>query len=352
MIKGGIDLFVSCLRKMALSGLLRLCAIFIFAATVTVPSSTKAQDVNFFRIGTAGIAGTYYPIGGMVALTISNPYGSRPCDQGGSCGIPGLIGVPQSSNGSVSNVDAIRQGRLESGFVQSNVIHWAYTGTGVFDGKTPARELRAITNLYRESMHVVARRNAGIKNISDLRGKRVSLDEPGSGTLGDARLVLAEYGITEKDIKPEYIKPNMAMQKIERGELDAFFIVAGYPAKSISQLVAQKSIVLVPIINSKAESLVRRTGQFSHDAIPAGTYAGIPETPTLGVGAQWIVNAGLDEELVYKITKALWNKAARQILDNGHPQGRAIVLEHALEGLGVPLHSGAERYYKEIGMVK
>lgn len=329
-----------------------LFVFFVLLAAIVVGVPSYAQDIRFFRIGTAGIAGTYYPIGGMVALTISNPHGSRPCDQGGSCGIPGLIGVPQSSNGSVSNVEAILHGSLESGFAQSNVIQWAYTGTGMFVGKPPVHELRAITSLYRETMHVVARRDAGINSIDDLRGKRVSLDEPGSGTLGDARLVLAEYGITEKDILPEYIKPNLAMRKIEEGRLDAFFIVAGYPAKSISELVVRKGITLIPISKEKSESLIRRNGLFSRDVVPAGTYGGIPETPTVSVGAQWIVNVNLDEELVYKITKAFWNKAARQIMDNGHPKGRAIVLEHALDGLGIPLHPGSERYYREIGMVK
>ncbi len=345
-------MFISCPQIMRIIWPFRLIAFVVFAVTAVTASATETQDINFFRIGTAGIAGTYYPIGGMVALTISNPRGSRPCDQGGSCGIPGLIGVPQSSNGSVSNVEAIFSGQLESGFAQSNVIHEAYTGTGVFEGKPPIHELRAITSLYRETIHVVARKNAGITSISDLRGKRVSLDEPGSGTLGDARLVLAEYGITEKDILPEYIKPNLAMRKIVDDRLDAFFIVVGYPAKSISQLVAGKDITLLPISHEKSSSLVRRTGLFSHDIVPAGTYGDIPETPTVSVGAQWIVNVNLDNDLVYKITKAFWNKAARQIMDNGHPKGRAIVIENALDGLGIPLHPGAERYYKEIGMVK
>ena len=323
------------------------CAVF-----TTLGTSSNAQEMTFFRIGTGGIAGTYYPIGAMVALTISNPTGSRPCDQGGSCGILGLVGIPQSSNGSVSNIKAISRGSLESGFAQSDVIHWAYTGTGIFEGQPPNKKLRAISNLYPETIHVVARKGAGITQIRDLRGKRVSLDEPGSGTLVDARIVLSEHGLSENDLKPEYIKPDMAMRKIERGQLDAFFIVAGYPTASVSLLAANKSVSLVPIAKKEANAMVDQKRFFAHDIVPAGTYEGISEISTISVGAQWIVGAGVDEGLVYEITRALWNAASRKILDNGHPKGRAIVMEKALDGITIPLHPGAERYYREIGMVK
>ncbi len=163
-------------------------------------ASIQADDLRFFRIGTGGVSGTYYPIGGMIAHAISNPPGARPCSQGGSCGPSGLIVIAQSANGSVANVNGIQQGKLESGFVQSDVAYWAYTGTGTFSGNNPVSELRTIASLYSESVHIVVRRDSGIKRVQDLRGKRVSLDEPGSGTLIDAELVLREYGISRQDI--------------------------------------------------------------------------------------------------------------------------------------------------------
>ena len=181
--------------------LLRLLATGFVAAAAA--SAAVAQDMKFFRIGTGGTAGTYYPIGGLIANAISNPPGSRECDKGGSCGAPGVVATAVASNGSVANINGIQSGQLESGFTQSDVAYWAYTGTGVYDGKPKVADLRLIGNLYPETIHVVARKGANIKSIADLKGKRVSLDEPGSGTLVDARIILGAWGITEKDIKAE-----------------------------------------------------------------------------------------------------------------------------------------------------
>src|SRR6187549_51356 len=195
-------------------------AVVSVALTAVVVGATIAQDIKFFRIGTGGTAGTYYPIGGLIANAISNPPGSRACADGGSCGVPGLVATAVASNGSVANINGITSGQMESGFTQSDVAFWAYTGTGVYEGKPKVADLRLIANLYPETIHVVARKGAGIKSVADLKGKRVSLDEPGSGTLIDAKLVLGAFGITEKDIKPEYLKPNQAGDKLRDGGLD------------------------------------------------------------------------------------------------------------------------------------
>jgi len=314
--------------------------------------TSPAQDISVFRIGTGGIAGTYYPVGGLIAQAISRPPGSRPCDQGGSCGVEGLIAVPQSSNGSVSNIKAIAEGRLESGFAQSDVVYWAYTGTGRFKGKEPVKNLRVIANLYPETLHLVTGKNAGIKTVSDLKGKRVSLDEAGSGTLVDARIVLSIYGLAEKDLIAEYMKPDVAIEKMKQGQLDAFFIVAGYPTASVRALAADGRIILVPIDEDKARKMSEKWKFFAADRIPAGTYSGIPETATVSVGAQWVVSADADEKLVYNITKAIWNTASRKILDSGHPRGKSITLDTALDGIAIPLHPGANRFYKEAGLIK
>jgi TRAP transporter TAXI family solute receptor len=169
-----------------------------------------SQDITFFRIGTGATAGTYFPIGGLIANAISNPPGSRACADGGSCGVPGLVATSVASNGSVANATAIAAGTMQSGFVQSDVAYWAYTGTGIYEGRPKADGLRAIASLYPESFQLVARKGSGIKSVTDLKGKRLSLDEPGSGTLVDARLILAAYGLTEKDMKAEYLKTQQA----------------------------------------------------------------------------------------------------------------------------------------------
>jgi len=318
---------------------------------MAVSLGSTAQEMRFFRIGTGGVAGTYYPIGGLIADIISHPPGARPCNRGGSCGVPGLVGIAQSSNGSVANVDAIASRTLESGFLQSDIAYWAYSGTGIYEGKPKVDQLRAIANLYPESIHLVARKDAGITSVADLAGKRVSLDEPGSGTLVDARIILDAYGISEDDLHAEYIKPSLAVAKMRDGELDAFIIVAGYPTASVLEVCAKIGCELLPIEGPKADELIAEHQFFAKDTIPAGTYDGVPATPTLSVGAQWLIGADIDEELVYGITKALWHENARKLLDDGHPRGKAITLETALDGIGIPLHPGAERFYREQGML-
>lgn len=310
----------------------------------------QAEDLRIFRIGTGGVAGTYYPIGGMIAHAVSNPPGDRPCEQGGSCGPPGLVAIAQSANGSVANVRDIGQHNLESGFVQSDVAYWAYTGSGTFEGDPPNRELRSIASLYPESIHIVARADAGIDRIADLIGKRVSLDEPGSGTLIDAQLVLNEYGITREDIVVQYLKPDVAIQRIRQNKLDAFFFVAGYPARAVSELAGDTAIKLLPIDGPEADRLIERYRFFARDDIPAGVYRNVARVETVNVGAQWLVGASVDADVVYGITKTLWSKNSRKLLDNGHAKGRYITLTTALQGITVPLHPGAERFYNEIGI--
>src|ERR1044071_8955007 len=231
--------------------------IAVFASiAVLSAAAVVAQDVKFFRIGTGGTAGTYYPIGGLIANAISNPPGSRACNEGGSCGVPGLVATAVASNGSVANINGIVSGQLESGFTQSDVAYWAYTGTGVYDGKPKVAELRLIANLYPETIHIVVRKDAGIKTPFDLKFKRVSLDEPGSGTLVDARLILASFNITKKDIKPEYLKPNQAGDKLRDGSLDAFFFVGGYPTSAIAELAsAGGGIDLLPLAGPEIDRL-------------------------------------------------------------------------------------------------
>lgn len=324
------------------------------AAAVVVTlglGAANAQEMSFFRIATGGTAGTYFPIGGLLANAISNPPGSRPCEEGGSCGAPGLVATALASNGSVANVNGIKGGTIESGFSQSDVAYWAYTGTGVFEGQPAVTELRAIANLYPESIHLVARADAGINSVADLKGKKVSLDEPGSGTLVDARLILAAWGLSESDITPEFLKPNQAADLMRDGHMDAFFFVGGFPAGAIAELAASRPVTLVPLAGPEAEKVIADYGFFAANTVPAGTYKGIDhDVQTLAVGAQWITGANQPEELVYEITKALWNKNSRALLDAGHAKGKEIRLETALDGVGIPLHPGAERFYKEAGL--
>ncbi len=329
----------------------KLLSITVLTGMLVIPALADINEMRLFRIGTGGSGGTYYPIGGLVALAISNPPGSRSCESGGSCGVPGLVAIAQSSNGSVANVRAVQSGVLESAFAQSDVAYWAFTGSGSFRNEGPAARLRTIASLYPESIHLVTRRESGIRTIRDLRGKRVSLDEPGSGTLTDARIVLEAFGLNTGDFEAEYIKPGVAAEKMLNDQIDAFFFVAGYPAPSISRLAAEKAIYLVPLEGAEVHELIDTHRFFSETVIPENSYEGVGPTPTLSVGAQLITSSELDEELVYEITKSLWNTNSRWLLDNGHAKGRSITLETALDGIATPLHPGAELFYREVGML-
>ena len=316
-------------------------------ASSTAGAQQQHQQVIFFRIGTGGQIGTYFPVGGLVANAISNPPGSRPCDDGGSCGVPGLVATAVATSGSEANVLALASGRMQSAFVQSDIAHWAQTATGLYSGKAKVEELRAIANLYPESIHVVTRKDSGISTIGDLRGRRVSLDEQGSGTLTDARLILAAHHLSESDIQAEYLKSRAAGEKMQAGQLDAFFSVSGWPEGAIAELAAASDIALVPIGGPQAGALVDQHSFFSFNEIPSGTYRNVPQTKTIGVNAIWVTTSKQPEDLIYQVTEALWHPSTRKLLDSGHPKARLIRRETAITGLGIPLHRGAQRYYAE-----
>ena len=305
----------------------------------TALGGTVAAQQKFFRIGTGGTAGTYYPVGGILANAISQP--------------PNLVLTAVASNGSVANVNSILGGSLESGFSQADVAYWAFTGTGIWEGKPKAADLRAIANLYPESIHLVARKGSGIKTVADLKGKRVSLDEPGSGTLVDARIILAGWGLKDSDVRAEYLKPNQAGDKMKDGAMDAFFFVGGFPAGAISELASTGAgIELVPIDGPNAAKILSQYKFFATDEIPAETYKGVAAVKTMSVGAQWVTSAKVPDDVVYQVVKGMWGEKARSSLDAGHAKGKLIRKETALNGIGIPLHPGAEKFYKEAGLLK
>jgi len=310
------------------------------AAVATVLAFTGAAHAQqFFRIGTGGTAGTYYPVGGMIANAVSQP--------------GKIVATAQASNGSLANVNAIAGGSLEAGLSQSDVATWAFTGTGAFEGKPKVGDLRMIANLYPESIHLVVKKGSGIKSVADLKGKRVALDEPGSGTLINARMVLAAYGVKESDIKPDYIKPNQAGDKLKDGSLDAFFFVGGAPAGAIAELASSGvGIELVPLIGTPADALRKQNPYFAVDTIAANTYKDVAEVQTLAVGAQLVTSAKLDTETVYQITKAMYSDSTQKTLAAGHAKGKFITKENAVKGVGIPFHPGAEKFYKEAGLLK
>ncbi len=313
------------------------------AGAASAAGAAHAQQ-QFFRIGTGGTGGTYFPVGGMIANAISEASGT---------GVKGLVATAVASNGSLANINAIGAGQFEAGLTQADVAYWAWSGTGLFEGRPKVDSIRFVANLYPESVQIVVKRGSGIRSVADLKGKRVSLDEPGSGTLIDARIVLAAYGLTDRDLKPEYLKMGPAADRMRDGALDAFFTVGGWPTGAIAELASsQGGIDLLPVDGDAAQRLLRQYSFFSADVIPADAYKGSAETKTIAVGAQLVTSAKLADALVHDITKALWNDATRKMLDAGHAKGKLIRKETAVHGAGIPLHPGAERFYREAGLLK
>ncbi|HXE28467.1 MAG TPA: TAXI family TRAP transporter solute-binding subunit [Stellaceae bacterium] len=342
-------------------------------ASIAPINRASAEDApRFFRIGTAATTGTYFQIGAEIANAISKPPGSRDCDRGGSCGVPGLVAVAQATEGSVENVLAVGQGQIEAAFAQADVTTWAYrgdppvitpsracrgappppqNGVALLAKNGPIRNLRVIAALYPEAVHIVARIGSGIRALPDLKGKLVALGEASSGTLAEARLVLHAAALQECQLKAHYLRLSDASTLIENNKLDAFFLMAGAPVSAIVDAASMERVRLVPVSGKPRDALMRAYPFITATIIPGATYPGIDtETPTVAVPALFIVNAAVPDDLVYGITKALWQDATRRLLDNGHPAGKAIRFQNALQGVAIPLHPGAARYYTERGL--
>jgi uncharacterized protein len=333
-----------------------LCLGLILLAVAFSGTADIPQGTHLFRIGTGGEKGTYFPVATVLAEGLSDS--GKACDRDGQsektgpdagCGVPGLLGVAQLSNGSVTNVMALASGLVEACLTQADVAYWAHSGTGIFADVGELPNLRAIASLYPESVHIVARKEAGLKSVRDLKGHRVSLDEPGSGTLVGARAILSAYGLKESDLRPIYLKPKFAAQMLARGKLDAFFTIGGYPATSVAEVVSGGGATLIPVTGPGAARAVAENPFFRPDVIPAGVYRGIDETGTLQVHGLLLVTEDMDPQLVYEITRALWSNRTLGFIRAGHPKGAEIKRASALLGISVPLHPGAERYYRETG---
>lgn len=316
----------------------------------TEPNRPKDSG-GFFRILTGSAHTTAFPVGVAMASVISNPPGSRPCEKGGSCGVPGLIAVALTSQGSVANLAAIGNESIESGFAQADLVASAYQGEGVYFRRAKQGNLRVLASLYPETIHLVVRSNAGIGDFRDLAGKRVSLDRAGSGTRFNAEIILAAHGLRLNQLKLLEVDPGEAADLMSRNELDAFFLISGQPAPTVGDLTEREIARVLPLTGRQTEGALRRHPFFTRDTIPAGTYRGVPETETLSIGMQWIGPESLDPDLVYELLRALWHPQNRKILDAGPAMAQRIRLGTALLGVNVPLHAGAERFYREMKLI-
>jgi TRAP transporter TAXI family solute receptor len=318
-------------------------------------SVASAQQMTFFRICTGSAGGTYFPIGGIIANAISNPPGSRPCDKGGNCGVPGLVAIAQSTNASAHNVNAVDAGQLEAGLTGAATLYQAYHGVEKFKDNKKGK-LRVIANLYPEDMHLVLPKGGKLSSIADLKGKRVGIAQAGSGTQIAVEMILKDNGLTRDDYTPAELNNSQSAERIADGQLDAYFYAAGTPVAAMVQLSSTKGMDLYSFTDAEVEAVNKILPYYVPSTIAKGTYEGLDyDVNTVAVNGILVTNADQPEELIYGITKALWSDTARKLLDNGHAKGKVITKETALKGIAaleVPLHPGAERFYKEAGLLK
>lgn len=307
-----------------------------------------AQDVRFFQLGTGPTSETRFPIGGLIANALSNPPGSRECERGGSCGVPGLVAVAKSTNGSAANVEALRTQRLDAALVHADIAFWANHGIGPYKGKA-VPNLRGIAMIYPEAIHLVARRDAGIHSVRDLKGKRVSLGEADSVLAGHGRLILGAWGVSEKQVRLVPMKPAAAAEALADGKLDAFLAMDGVPVAAVADAARATPVVLVPLAGGEAERIRAQNPFMVPGEIAAGSYEGQDEAvPTLAVGVALLAPAEADETLIHGVTRALWHPSTQKLLRQGSPRGRLVQLDAAaLPRMGIPLHAGAAAFYDE-----
>jgi hypothetical protein len=311
----------------------------VLALTLVLAGTSIAQQKKFFVISTGGTGGTYYPLGGILAQALSQA-------------VPEVVVTSQAGNASVANCNLIRDKQVESAFVQSNVAYNAYNGLEQFKDK-PAKNLRFIASLYPETIQIVARADSKIKTVKDIKGKRLVPGDRGSGTEVDTLNILGAYGYTYKDFSSvDWLSFSGGAQRLQDKQADVTFTTAGWPTAAITELAISTNIVLVPIDEAKIKDITKKYPFYSRIIIPKATYKGQEkDVPTITTMAQWVVGAEVPDEVVYKLTKALWENGAKKMAE-AHSQGKNVQPKTALAGMGIPLHPGAEKFYKEAGLIK
>jgi TRAP transporter TAXI family solute receptor len=297
-----------------------------------------------FQIATGSSAGTFFPVGEAIAGLISHPPGVDRCDAAPVCGPPGLIISVRTSQGAVDNVTEVNEGDVESGFAQGDVVAAALKGQAPF--KTRAAHIRVIASLFDEEVHLVVAAKSNIKTVADLRGKRIALGSEDTGDALTTREILSAYGLPEKSVKRVRSEEAGEIALLQAGKVDAFFAASGAPMSGLPQLFAQGQARLVPIDGKGRDKLIKLAPSFKPALIPANLYAGQGETQTVASRAVWIVRDSVPDDLVYGITKALFQPANRKTLADSHPSAREISLATATLNLPAPLHPGAARFYK------
>ncbi|MBL3593782.1 MAG: TAXI family TRAP transporter solute-binding subunit [Synergistaceae bacterium] len=309
--------------------------IFVAVAVLAISAvAGTASAKTFLSIATGGTAGTYYPVGGGIADVVSRH-------------AENLQVTAETGNASAANLNLIGTHQIEVALVQNDVAYWAWKGQNMFSNPFP--NVRAIASLYPEHVHLITLKKTGIKDFMDIKGKRVSVGAPGSGVEADVRSIFEVAGLKYEDMSTDFLDFNNTTQRFKDGQLDAGFVVAGYPVASIMDLATMHDISLVNFDDEFLKKLEAQFPYFAADVIPAGTYKGVDQdVKTPAVMAMIVCDGDLPEETIYEFTKALWDNIDE--LYKVHSKAQLVTLDTALVGISVPVHPGAAKYYAEKGL--
>ena len=300
-----------------------------------------------FQIATGSSGGSFFPVGEALAGLISHPPGVSRCDAAPVCGPSGLVISVRTSQGAIDNVSEVNQGDAESALAQADIVAAAVKGHPPFRGR--ASHIRVIGALYAENVYLVASAKSKIRKVADLPRKRVWLDNEGAGSDITMRQILSAYGVAENSLRLVRSDEESAGALLRAGKVDAFFAVGTAPLTELSDLFAKGSVRLVPIDGAGRARLVQEAPSFMPSTISSGAVAGISSTPTVATRALWIVRDSVPDNLVYGITRALFQPANRLALSASHPASSGLDAGEAAKGLPAALHGGAARYYREQG---
>jgi len=306
------------------------------------------ESLTFFRIGTGPTAETLYSLGTAISAGISRPPGSSPCDEGGVCGVPGLIAVAQSRAGSISNIRDLRDGLLDSALVHSDIAYWAHNGGGPFEDWEVFEDLRVIADLLPVSLHIIVRANSDITSVRDLVGRTISMGTRESGTPRFVEGMLRFHGIEQDELHAVYLQPGAAADRLIAGGIDAMFAMGGAPMDAVDELTEEIDIRFLPIEPTMLHFLRGFFPFLIGGEIPAGAYRGFDAVKTVNLGVQWVVRENQDTALVEAITRALWQGTTAELFTHNNPGHEFPTVEEGRPGRLVPAHPGAQAYYESL----
>ena len=302
-----------------------------------------AASPKSVRIGTGDVTGLYYPTG----RAISRMYNRKAKQYE-------IKATAEATPGSVSNINAVLRGDLKFGLAQSDRQYQAYHGEAEWLTSGAQKELRAVFSIYPEAVTLIASAESGIRSVSDLRGKRVNIGNPGSGQLQNSRDVLAAFGIDLDSIKAVRAEPLKALGLLQSGKIDALFYTVGHPCDNIKKATSGRvKVNIIPIKGKGIDALVKKHPYYAHVTIPGGSYPSTVnkgDVASVGVRATLVTSQNVDDDIVYRITKAVFENL--EDFKKLHPAYSVLTKKGMLEGLSAPIHRGARRYYVEEGLWK